>query len=46
MKSLLKHLHILILGEIMKYMLKKINQTLSILLFVLLLMIVYYHWGY
>lgn len=27
----------------MKYMLKKINQTISILLIVLLLMIIYYH---
>lgn len=27
----------------MKYMLKKINQTISILLIALLLMIIYYH---
>ena|GEM_PF-3842319 len=27
----------------MKYMFKKINQTISILLIVLLLMIIYYH---
>ncbi len=43
MKRVLHHLHIMKIGDQMKYMFKRVNRVLSILLLTILLMILHYH---